>query len=255
MDEFYQRKSMKKETGDKLNKLNQEFYHKVAESFSQTRNKPWEGWKRVVELMRPVWSKGKIVRVLDVGCGNGRWGEFLAGEGLERTEYWGVDSGQELLVEAKSRVSGLEKVKLVKADVVEAGWDKKLGVVAYGVMHHIPGRERRKRWMTELQGLVVGGGYVVVSVWKYGRDGRWEGKMLDVETVARRTGVVIEKGELEVGDGFLGWQERKDVARYCHEMSKTEENELINDLQMRLVDKFEADGKTGKMNRYLVLKS
>ena len=44
------------------------FYEEHAIAFSATREHPWSGWQRVIAGVQP----SERLRVLDVGCGNGR---------------------------------------------------------------------------------------------------------------------------------------------------------------------------------------
>lgn len=57
------------------------------------------------------------------------------------------------------------------------------------------------------------------------------------------------------GDYLLGWKNVEGVWRYCHHFSDEEVGRLIDAVssRARLVDVFEADGRTGAMNKYLVL--
>jgi 2-polyprenyl-3-methyl-5-hydroxy-6-metoxy-1,4-benzoquinol methylase len=59
-------------TRERLNTINREFYRVTAHDFDETRGQPWPGWKRVLPYLKLPLS------VLDVGCGNGRFGVFLA---------------------------------------------------------------------------------------------------------------------------------------------------------------------------------
>jgi hypothetical protein len=57
------------------------------------------------------------------------------------------------------------------------------------------------------------------------------------------------------GDYLLGWQGRRDVQRYCHSFCEEEVDSLAGTVaeQAREVDRFSADGKSGDLNRYVVL--
>mgnify|MGYP000004235310 CR=1 FL=1 len=72
-----------------LNALNRDFYRVAGEDFDRTRGKPWPGWARLLPYLRldtvpdshegfqSNTPTGATLSVLDVGCGNGRFGAFL----------------------------------------------------------------------------------------------------------------------------------------------------------------------------------
>ena len=68
---------MDNKTAHTLVKLNNAFYTQVHDSFSQTRQAPWNGWKRLVEeIPSSFWNRSSL-NVLDLACGNGRFEQFL----------------------------------------------------------------------------------------------------------------------------------------------------------------------------------
>ena len=64
---------MKDDTARRLLAINRSFYQRHAADFARTRRQAWAGWQRLLPLLR-----GRA-RLLDVGCGNGRFGRFWAG--------------------------------------------------------------------------------------------------------------------------------------------------------------------------------
>ena len=96
---------MNDDTARALEAINRAFYRERAAEFSATREAPWRGWERLLARVRSP-KRTSPLRVLDVGCGNGRFGAFLAGA-LEadgtRLEYVGVDASAPLLAAARLR--------------------------------------------------------------------------------------------------------------------------------------------------------
>lgn len=62
-------------------------------------------------------------------------------------------------------------------------------------------------------------------------------------------------GTLESNDYFLGWKNQLGNYRYCHHFSSEEIKQIIKALApyATVVESFSADGKTGNLNRYVVL--
>src|SRR5579859_6490384 len=90
---------MTSQTIRRLNRLNQQFYGQVAADFSQTREQPWSGWQQLI----PLLQQKKPHSILDLGCGNGRFGEFLQ-KHLSDFRYHGIDNNENLLQIAKSHL-------------------------------------------------------------------------------------------------------------------------------------------------------
>ncbi len=64
--------------------------------------------------------------------------------------------------------------------------------------------------------------------------------------------IVLDDG----ADRFLGWQDAEDAFRFCHYFSDAECADLARFAEehgARVLDSFCADGRTGDLNRYLVL--
>jgi SAM-dependent methyltransferase len=109
---------------------------------------------------------------LDLGCGNGRHAELLAGvvEGVV-----GVDVSGELLRTARARASerGVEDVLgVVQADA--GALPLRSGIVDVAVyvatLHHLRPRERRVSSLSELARVLAPGGRALVSAWSTAHD-------------------------------------------------------------------------------------
>jgi SAM-dependent methyltransferase len=98
-------------------------------------------------------------RVLDVGCGSGRIGEFVLEAGA--AHYVGVDFSEPMIELARSRLARFsDKAELIQADFLSATLDGSFDVVlALGLFDYLPEPHRFSRRMFELcaeGGCVVG---------------------------------------------------------------------------------------------------
>ena len=98
-----------------LSQLNNEFYANQHESFSATRQAPWDGWRRVAAALE---KRGRSLDVLDVACGNMRFERYL----LEsfphiRWKFTGVDSCDALA--AAGGGGKLKDTRYVHVDVID----------------------------------------------------------------------------------------------------------------------------------------
>lgn len=92
-----------------------------------------------------------------------------------------------------------------------------------------------------------------MSFWRLSRDPRL------VEKAKRATAHAEEALGItlpEEGDAFLGWRDDEGARRFCHDFSDAEVDEMsrfAEKMEARIVDDFNADGRTGDLNRYLIL--
>lgn len=228
-------------------KLNEEFYQSVAKDFSRTRQKPWEGWGRVIENIKKYFGTGQSpqpygrIKVLDLGCGNGRFFNFL-NENLSNVVYTGIDINNDLLGDFRTQSGTRSKIGsnlrarpctgpgpvFLTHDII-SDMDKVSGkfdiVVAFGLTHHIPGDSFRKRWFKKLPKLLSSAkSLLVLSFWEF---------------------------EKKPGDYLVSWGNKSETPRYCHKYSKREINEIVRyckSQKLKLIDKYKADNK----NLYLV---
>ncbi|MEM1183303.1 MAG: class I SAM-dependent methyltransferase, partial [Acidobacteriota bacterium] len=193
--------------------LSHRFYERDAQTFDATRRRPWPGWHQVLEAWLQRGPLKRPMRVLDAGCGNGRFGHFLAAQSDLDIAYTGVDSSQGLVTAARAS-AGFPSYFVVQE--IES-WLESRGpgepafdlIVIFGVLHHIPGRDRRRRIMGTLAQLLAPGGLLAATWWMLHQSPRIEQLRLPWHTAPE-----IEPSQLEMGDTLLSWQGQG--VRYCH---------------------------------------
>lgn len=254
---------MDRATAERLSELTREFYAQVAESFSATRQSAWAGWERVLGLCGR--DGAAELRVADVACGNLRFERFLA-EAQVGAQVRAVDACDSLSL-GSGQIDDINNVSISYSclDVAEAlseegalsaalgktGFDL---AVCFGFMHHLPLREQRERLLKELVACLLPGGFVAVSFWQLSKSERLLAKAR--ACTARATAELGIQG-LDAGDYLLGWQDRDEVFRYCHDFSEEEIDRLADSVSpiARERARFSADGATGNLNRYLILEA
>lgn len=136
--------------------------------------------------------------------------------------------------------------------------------VSFGFFHHIPSADLRERALRALVGAVRPGGVVIASLWRFLDDERLAAKAarshpdaLAALAPAVRQDLGLDlAAQLEEGDRFLGWQGASGLWRYCHSFSEEEIDRLadaVADVACE-VARFRSDGKSGRLNAYLIVR-
>ena len=239
----------------RLNALNRAFYTATADRFEELRRGSWPGWKPLIPLLRPGLS------VLDVGCGNGRFGQFVARNFVfesaqadaqaqgPRFRYHGVDSNADFLERARASLSdNLPNLTLTLElrDVLERPLDAGQFdlVVCFGVLHHIPGLAQRLNFMRMLAQRVAPGGNLVFACWRF------------YEYVRFRERIAPWPADLpaEPNDFLLDWRRGESALRYCHYVNDHEHAALVAATGFAEQQTYRADGETGDANCYSILR-
>jgi SAM-dependent methyltransferase len=245
-------------TRRQLHALSIAFYTERAEDFDASRVElPWPGWDRVAALLPE-----DPLRVLDVGCGNGRLAADLHARDLELVRYVGIDASAALLDAARARVGPLlgERARWVEHDFLAtqpAGAGLPPGpfelVALMGVLHHVPGGETRTALLQSAAERLAEGGLLAVTVWQFAGRERFERRRVDWSAVGPVLGAPIDPAALEPGDGLLRFgSDPGGAPRYCHQVSDAELAEWPARTGLETVSDFRADGAEGDLNRYWI---
>ncbi|MBW2524791.1 MAG: class I SAM-dependent methyltransferase [Deltaproteobacteria bacterium] len=245
---------MRPDTIQRLNQLNRSFYAEQAAEFDSTRRGAWTGFAQVLDQRRRR-DPGPL-SVLDLGCGNGRFGEYLFQRWPGPVRYAGVDQSAQLLAQARRRLKHWSGVSLRRADLIE-GLQSDPGrhhlVAAFGLMHHVPGFTTRRRVLERALEAVSPGGELVVTFWQFADRKRFSRRIVPWSELGRHAEPDVDTDDLEPGDHLLRWGSGPTAVRYCHHASSTEVERLLSGLACPVVDRFRMDGAGGDLNRYVIL--
>ena len=240
---------MRQETIRALNAINSRFYTEHADEFDDTRRGPWKGWRKLVDPVRALTGSRVTpeLRVLDLGCGNGRFAGFLA-DHVGELRYTGVDCSPGLLRCAARCQPG---ARLIEHDLVDRSFptvDEPFDLVAaIALLHHVPSYERRVALLRDAADTLAPTGLAIVTHWQF----------LAEPSLARRAFLPDEPSDLEDGDRILRWgaeSTSEDSIRYCHHTSDDEAGRLALAAGLEIVDAFHADGRNGRLNLYQILR-
>lgn len=246
-----------------LRRINRDFYSRHAADFDRTRHPGgWPGWRRVVEAaaVQPpqvdeaaeTQGARRPLRVLDLGCGNGRFAQFLhRNPGLRRhrpLDYLGIDLSPELIDHARTATAGLRRIRFQVDDIEKCPLDEATSdlVVLFGVLHHLPGFANRRLALKRAAETAAPGGVLALTCWQFADAPRFESRRLDWATEAD-----VDPDELEPGDHLLRWGPAdSDAHRYCHHTDADELDLLVAGLPLAEIARYRADGAGRQQNLY-----
>lgn len=235
-------------------------YSTHAKEFSTSRQYPWKGWEQLLDLFPK-----EPLRILDLGCGNGRFLEYvrkLEGSKVARFEsYLGIDNSDVLLniarnnyeksitnyeVDTKPTAYSLQPMAaFLKKDLNTPDWahsseltaqsSKFNLIVAFGLLHHLKDNETRKVFFKCVKSLLSSDGIFIASFWQFKNIPNWEKKIIE------------DKGN---NDYILSFG-KENATRFCHLTSETEAKSLIETCGFKTLKSFYSDGRTDNLNFYI----
>jgi len=245
---------MDNKTVKQLNEVNRQFYLSTSKYFNKSRQYYWQGWEKLISCLsnRQADLQGSTLKVLDVGCGNGRLGKFLK-ERLKKIDYVGIDENKYLLNQAKKTLS---EVKLIEKNVLD-DWElkDKFDLIAIiGLLHHIPGKENRLKILKRAKKLLSKDGVIILTIWQFNKLKRMKRKIVSWKEFIKLSKKEVDLSQLEEGDTIIDWKRGPRAFRYCHLMDGKELKWLVKKLEMKIEQDFVSDSKQGQGNRYILLK-
>ena len=245
---------MDEATARALNRINRVFYARRAGEWHASREGPWPGWQRLHEELDADGLPADA-RVLDVGCGNARLGRFLA-QARPAVRYTGLDASKELLAIAEAEGGLGAAPELLLVDLVEGDAEAALAgrrfdlVACFGLLHHIPGAARRRALLATLLAHLEPRGLLAVTCWRLAQFARFREKIVPWE----ESEAGIGPDALEPGDHLLPFGNAPGL-RYVHFAHEDETAEALAALPCEVLASWDADGRSGGLNRYFVLRA
>ena len=228
---------MKKKYAEDLLKKTKQDYDKIAQEFSATR---WRIWEETEFLFNDYVMPGD--KVLDLGCGNGRFFEFLKDKDVN---YIGVDFSEKLIEFAKKKYP---KIKFQVADALNLPFPNNYfdKIYSIAVLHHIPSEEFRVQFLKEARRILKPNGFLILTVWK--PESKKNLNVFFKDTALKLT------GKLEKGDTFRPWS-NKDAERYFHYFSEKELTDLAGRAMFEIIKQGVTTNERGnRKNIYLIAK-
>jgi len=181
-----------------------ETYNQIGEKFSITRAKIWPEFKFLKNLVK------ENQKVLDIGCGNGRFSELFS----DSVKYIGVDISEKMLAIAKERYPRRKFILFDGLNLPFADESFDL-VICIAVFHHLPSEELRQVFLKEIKRVLKKEGKLVLTVWYLWKKIQFW-RLFFKYTLLK----ILQKSQLDFFDVYFPWQKR--YQRYLHAFNKNE---------------------------------
>jgi tRNA (uracil-5-)-methyltransferase TRM9 len=230
--------------------LNRQFYQSFAIQFSATRQRLQPGIRQILQDL-PLQAK-----LLDLGCGNGELARSL----LERGQsgmYIGLDFSAALLEIARQRFSSAGSLvsfqaQFFQSDLADPDWECLTGygnydfILAFAVLHHLPGAVLRKQLLSRLREHLAPGGSFIHSEWQFLNSPRLVARIQPWEAAG------LNASDLDPGDVLLDWRQGGQGLRYVHAFDETELQGLAGETGFTIRSSFYSDGDGGRLGLYQI---
>jgi len=211
---------MFKKQSDKIRQQVKETYHAIADEFDRTRKRQWLEFQYFLEFIE------NNVKVLDLGCGNGRLYELLRGK---KADYWGVDNNSSFIEKAGGHFPDAHFAlgDMVDLDFENGSFDAVFCIAAF---HHIPSRRLRKKALKEMHRVLKKDGVLIMTVWNL-----FQWKYIKAWAKAWISFVFHFGLKYAWNDLWIGWSDHP-VKRYYHAFRPKEFFRYFNNPDWKIED-------------------
>lgn len=223
---------MKQDTAKKLLKKVIEDYSKIADDFSQTRKWLWPEF----DFFKKYIKEGD--KILDVGCGNGRFYPFV--KDIKNISYVGIDNNEALIKHAQKIYPS---TKFLVGDLLHIPYDEQADILfSIASFHHIPSSKLRNKSAQELNRVIKKNGYAVITVWNLFQ------KRYRKHIIKSLFNFIVHFGRYDWNDTFIPWS-KTGVKRYYHAFTPGELKKIFKKNGFDIVEMFYT--RKGKKTSFL----
>jgi ubiquinone/menaquinone biosynthesis C-methylase UbiE len=144
----------------------QQFYNKEAKKYYETRKKYWKDVEYLLEALESF--RGKKIRILEFGCGSGRFASYLLQHYQGDFDYIGVDFSQKLIDLAQKELPDFTFIcSDISTFVLQQEQESFDIIVGTSSFQHIPNKKERLFLMKYFYGLLKYEGLFMMLNWAF----------------------------------------------------------------------------------------
>jgi SAM-dependent methyltransferase len=223
----------------RLVELNRDFYERFATPFAESRSFRQPGYDRLLQYI----PQGRPA-ILDVGCGNGRFGRYLTDRAVP-VDYTGIDFSAQFL--AAMDVPGDYYHRDLSQPNCLLGLGEFDFILSLSTLQHIPGRANRERLLGEMRDHLRPESNLALANWQFPENPRQRHKVLPWSAIG------LSASDVEEGDYLLSWERGGHGVRYVAHIDEKAINRAAEAVNLRVVTRYYSDGREGDMNLYIIL--
>ena len=142
------------------------FYNSEAKKYTETRKKFWHEEKAILDVITPLFENSDKIRVLEFGCGSGRFATLLNQQFPWQFDYVGVDLSKELLSYASKENPNLTFLQWDITKLVENFEQESFDLIVWtSSFQHIPTIKERSFLMKVFYHLLDYNGMLLMTNW------------------------------------------------------------------------------------------
>lgn len=198
-------------------------YNKIAPDFSRTRNRKWDEFDNFLPYIKNNQN------LIDLGCGNGRFLDFLKEH--RHLKYTGIDNSSELLTQAQKLHPSANFILGDMLAIPEP--DNSSDIIAcIAAFHHLPDKKTRLKALEEMHRTLKENGILIITVWN-----------LFQERYQKHLKEALKKSILSLGfhhprDTYIPWSD-SGVNRYYYAFKPHELEKLLKQSHFKILKQYQ----------------
>ena len=197
-------------------------YNTISEEFDISRK---QSWREFDNFLTHIQENDYIA---DLGCGNGRFLQFLKEKKI-KFKYIGIDNSKNLLKAAEKSHTGHQ---FIHGDLLDLPLEDNHIDIAASIasLHHIPSRKFRKTAIDEIYRILKPNGIALITVWnlfqpKY-KKYIWQSRIKSL----------LSLGKYDMRDTLIPWG-KSGVKRYYYAFTIKEIEKLLENSGFKILKK------------------